>query len=108
MFLKHTVLELGGYDERMVPLEDYELWLRVAAVSDIDNLPETLVCYRRHRNQSSQASTIPSLAQFRTLAHSRGIVAAKLGISPVSAGVRDAAWLAGQFRREVRLRFNLD
>ena len=108
MFLKHTVVELGGYDESMVPLEDYELWLRVAAFSDIDNLPETLICYRRHGNQSSQASTIPSFAQFLALAHSRRIAAARLGFSAASAGVRDAAWLAGQLRREVRLRFNLD
>jgi glycosyltransferase involved in cell wall biosynthesis len=107
MFIKPTVLQLGGYDERMVPLEDYELWLRIAAVSDIDNIPDTLVRYRQHDNQSSRASTIPSPVQFRVLANSRRCAAAKLGVSISSSRIRDVAWLAGQFRRELRLRLNL-
>ena len=39
---------LGGYRAAFQAAEDYDLWLRVAEVSEVANLPEFLVSYRMH------------------------------------------------------------
>lgn len=47
----------GGYDERYDVAQDYELWLRLAAVGEIDVLPQPL-CIRREQNHSTMYSKI--------------------------------------------------
>jgi len=47
MARRSVLVGLGGYDERFVPAEDYELWLRaVQAGNAIANLDEILLHYR--------------------------------------------------------------
>lgn len=43
----------GGYDQAMVPAEDYDLWLRLLPKHQLAKLPERLYAYRVHDEQSS-------------------------------------------------------
>jgi hypothetical protein len=45
-FRRDVVLALGGYDERFVYAQDFDLWSRVAAHHRVANVPEILVRYR--------------------------------------------------------------
>ena len=42
------------YDAEYLESEDYDLWTRLLAVADGDNLPEPLVLYRVHEGQASR------------------------------------------------------
>lgn len=47
MLRRSAVLDAGGYDERALRAQDYELWLRLSAKGlALANLPETLYRYR--------------------------------------------------------------
>jgi glycosyltransferase involved in cell wall biosynthesis len=43
------------YDPAYALAEDFELWTRATAVTQLANVPEVLVCYRRHAEQVSVA-----------------------------------------------------
>lgn len=44
----------GGYRRPFALAEDYDLWIRLARLGEIANLPDPLIRLRRHRNQSSR------------------------------------------------------
>ncbi|MFH7004525.1 glycosyltransferase family 2 protein [Flavobacterium bizetiae] len=48
LFKKEKIQSIGKYDEQMINIEDYELWLRVSSSGLIVNLPESLLKYRWH------------------------------------------------------------
>ena len=48
------IRELGGYRAPFRHAEDYDLWLRAALITDICNLPDRLLLYRRSSQQISQ------------------------------------------------------
>ncbi len=51
MIRRATFLGVGGFDEKFRFIaEDYDLWIRVAAVAPIIGVPEYTVLYRRHEN----------------------------------------------------------
>jgi glycosyltransferase involved in cell wall biosynthesis len=41
--------QVGGFDATLRVCEDYDLWLRLAGLSEIDGVPETLLHKRTHR-----------------------------------------------------------
>ena len=45
---RQSLEELGGFDEALVMCEDDDLWLRLAAHSEIDGIDEPLTLVRRH------------------------------------------------------------
>lgn len=45
-----------SYDERLKFAEDYFLWVRLSEIGDFAVLPEVLMCYRVHSNQSTNWS----------------------------------------------------
>jgi glycosyltransferase involved in cell wall biosynthesis len=50
MFEKKAILALNGYDPKMVHVEDYDLWIRLAdSGHKIYNLSEYLIKYRHHK-----------------------------------------------------------
>jgi len=49
--------QLGAFDEELVMCEDDELWLRLAAHSEIDAIDEPLTLIRRHRQHSGDDVT---------------------------------------------------
>jgi glycosyltransferase involved in cell wall biosynthesis len=48
------IRKLGGYRAAFRHAEDYDLWLRASRVTDISNLPQRLLLYRRSLQQISQ------------------------------------------------------
>lgn len=53
MFRRDLVLLLGGYHPAFRHCEDLDLWLRLASVTQIANLPERLLRYRHYSQQVS-------------------------------------------------------
>jgi glycosyltransferase involved in cell wall biosynthesis len=49
--------QLGAFDEELVMCEDDELWLRLAAHSEIDGIDEPLTLIRRHGEHSGDDAT---------------------------------------------------
>ena len=58
---KSVLKEVGSYstDPRRQPPEDYELWSRIARVSDVANLPEILLHYREVPGSMSRQGPSP-------------------------------------------------
>jgi glycosyltransferase involved in cell wall biosynthesis len=55
MFRRDAVLRVGGYREELILAEDLDLWLRLAEVGRLRNLPEVVLQYRVHdQSVSSQ------------------------------------------------------
>lgn len=48
LFRLQAVREVGGYRSAYADAEDYDLWLRLGQIGEIDNLPATLLQYRVH------------------------------------------------------------
>ncbi len=55
VFRRDAVLAAGGYRQEMIYAEDLDLWLRLAEVGELYNLPEVLVHYRMHAMSISHA-----------------------------------------------------
>jgi GT2 family glycosyltransferase len=62
---RSLVEHVGGFDESLYVCEDYDLWLRLAARSEIDVVRESLVLVRRHTEH--YASGMDMLEGWRTL-----------------------------------------
>jgi glycosyltransferase involved in cell wall biosynthesis len=54
IFRKSAVQEIGGYNEHLDGVEDYNLWLRLLSVGKVANDPECLTYYRLHPKQMSR------------------------------------------------------
>lgn len=50
--------QLGGFDLKQRMCEDYDLWLRLAALSEIDGVRETLLHVRNHRDRYHRNSIV--------------------------------------------------
>ncbi len=48
MLRADAIRRVGGYRPAFEGAEDYDLWLRIADMAPIANLPEVLMCYRVH------------------------------------------------------------
>lgn len=53
MLRKRDALAAGGYDESLRVAEDYALWVAMAPLTDVAQLPEVLAAYREHVGQLS-------------------------------------------------------
>lgn len=53
----------GGYDQAMVPAEDYDLWLRLLPAQKLVKLPDRLYAYRVHDDQSSATRRADQMAR---------------------------------------------
>lgn len=58
---------LGGYDENLLVAEDLDLWLRLAELGKLANLPETVLRYRLH-DKSSQVSLAKEIVEAARMA----------------------------------------
>lgn len=48
--------DIGGFDVKAAPCDDWDLWLRLSRGQIFDYVDEVLVWYRRHEDQQSRAS----------------------------------------------------
>lgn len=80
MMRREAVLEVGGYSGGMTSMQDYELWLRLAAGHDLAILDLPLLGYRLHPGQFSRRS--PKRSEWKRL-HSarRALARARFGHS---------------------------
>lgn len=53
MYRRDTVLKAGGYHAAFRHCEDLDLWLRLATLTRLGNIPERLIRYRRYSGQVS-------------------------------------------------------
>jgi glycosyltransferase involved in cell wall biosynthesis len=61
MIRRDALLECGGWDEKKVPSEDYDLWLRMIRKYRFENLPGRMLRYRVH---ASSVTASRKQAQF--------------------------------------------
>ncbi|MDN4647092.1 glycosyltransferase [Curtobacterium sp. PsM8] len=94
---------VGGYDLRCERMQDYELWLRLARLGAVANLPERLVSYRVHDGQSSRRTPAfgPAADAVRS---SRRALARDIGRNPLLQLVDDFLWTTAQLTRALRMR----
>ncbi|MYZ47745.1 glycosyltransferase family 2 protein [Propylenella binzhouense] len=91
MMRRQLLLAAGGYRPAFDGAEDYDLWLRLADATQIDNLPDTLLLYRRH---GSQASTARRFRQARLAA-----LAYALATSDLAGAGLDTELSAAELRK---------
>ena len=64
VMVRRSILEkLGGYRAGLRTHEDYELWLRLSRIADVDNITQPLVRYRIHGAQTVRHSDDMALAR---------------------------------------------
>lgn len=62
VMVEHSLLaQVGGFDEQQPLFEDYDLWMRLAACSDVELVDEPLTCLRLHAEHYSRVG-IPMAA----------------------------------------------
>jgi glycosyltransferase involved in cell wall biosynthesis len=76
MFVKESILKVGGYVEDVNPIEDYVLWLRLLSFSKFHYLDEKMVKYRIHGSGISRTRLSPRIVRF--LYHERKLTATNL------------------------------
>ena len=93
VIVDRAVLDREGlrYDPAFGESEDYDLWARLLAVADGDNVPHALVLYRRHGGQASARRAALQL-EFRRRVALRQIDAL---LPRLGAERADLAWRAG-------------
>jgi GT2 family glycosyltransferase len=77
------VRRVGGYRRAFDIAEDYDLWLRVAEVSDLANVPEFLVSYRVHDLGSGARSPLRQAFSAR-LARRSAMARRQTGVDPAA------------------------
>ena len=92
MYRKDAFDEAGGYDERAVMAQDHALWLRLAALGTVDNLPDTLCSYRIHTTQITQ-TRLMAAGDKAAIAEARLALAEGRGESAQMAALRQRVWV---------------
>ena len=70
MMRREPLVDLGGYDERFLTAEDYDLWLRLADQYSVANIDEPLYHFRQH-DESIYGSNLETLKLYHVLATRR-------------------------------------
>ena len=101
MFRKDVIEAVGGYRAVAGRYEDFDLWLRVASIADMDNIDETLLDYRVHAGQVTARRTFGWRAA-NAVGRSRIALARCREESSLAASARQACWLLWQSRSASR------
>lgn len=106
MMRREVYLRAGGYRPGLNLAEDYDLWLRMALITEMANLPEPLVKYRLHKDSINGRRGVRLAVS--SLCVAAAAVARQSGLpEPFANGtplLRQALPLLGLRRRDVRLR----
>ena len=54
MMKRDVVKRAGGYSEEVPQAEDYDLWQRLSGMTRLSNLPDVLLCLRKHEGNVSK------------------------------------------------------
>lgn len=93
-FRRDLAVEVGGYAEELRFGEDYDLWMRLAALGDIANDSRVTVSYRRHSGQTSSRAIEPR--EVARLLQSRRELAHRLRVPQTIADGAHRIWLSRQ------------
>ena len=91
------VREFGGFDEKAVRCEDYDLWLRFLGRAEVAALPVELVRYRVHGSQYSSGRILGP--QTALLCREKLAAARRLGLSTGVVRIKHVLWLGIQIAR---------
>jgi hypothetical protein len=58
MFRRQAALDAGGYDERFPTGQDLDFFLRLSEMGLADNLPDTLLCWRQHKDSINRTRSL--------------------------------------------------
>ena len=91
VFLRDLVLGVGGYHAAFKHCEDLDLWLRLAAVTRLANIPEPLIRYRhyadqvssRHATEQQTGAAVAKLAYYERQAGRKDPTAALDRLPPI-------------------------
>lgn len=97
-FRREIFDRLGGYDETLRQMEDYEFILRIGTLGKIANLAEPMVRYRVHSTQTSRGAQ-PTGAHIAAVSRRRMELGRSIRAPWLSTGVKLAAWRGLQFLR---------
>jgi glycosyltransferase involved in cell wall biosynthesis len=89
------VRELGGFDEALAVLADWDLWLRLAEVAPAAACPDVLVAYREHGDNMSAETARDVFAEL-------DVVRRRHALGSDLDGVEFTRWVAGHQRRAGR------
>jgi len=95
MMRRDAVLAAGLYRADFPLCEDYDLWLRLSAITDIVNLPEVLLRYRLHPAQAT-ASNLERRLRSEVAAINDAIRRRGGEARPVATEIRDRAMAAAR------------
>ena len=98
MYRRAAWLEIGGYNPLCLRMQDYELFLRIAAVGAIRNSADIQTAYRIHAGQHSRHSS-PWALHMREILRRRLALAEVLGQSKVRQRFRNVQWFSYQVMR---------
>jgi glycosyltransferase involved in cell wall biosynthesis len=101
MFRLEAVLRAGAYDESMVMMEDYDLWLRLALLGPIANLDEICTFYRVHGDQMSGNAKATG-HYIRKVVKGQRQLSKALHLNPIRSALAMGSWRIGQFVRGVK------
>ncbi|GAA2021971.1 glycosyltransferase [Terrabacter terrae] len=103
VFRREAMLRVDGYDEDCLRMQDYDLFLRLALVGDLDNLSGRLINYRVHGGMSSKA-TSPYRVYTRRVLASRYSLYRASGHGRFSGFAHNTLWWVAQVLRHHGLR----
>ena len=94
-FRKSVVIKVGRYREEFKFAEDYDLWLRLLDIGELDNLPIPVTQYRQH---SGQLSNNFELIELYSLAANVSREWRKIGIVGIPSITSLINWPANEVR----------
>lgn len=67
MFRKDALQQIGGYKPELEPAEDFDLFLRLAEVGKLANVPQVLMKYRQHFQRTTDRRRDTQLKKIREI-----------------------------------------
>jgi glycosyltransferase involved in cell wall biosynthesis len=105
------VRSVGGFDEDLVALADWDLWIRLAHAGRAASCPDTVVAYRRHADSMVRRGAANMVAEFSYLCAKHRQQSHAAGVTPDRRGfyryVARAARRSGRRRDAVGLYLRL-
>lgn len=102
MFRRETCALVGGYDEQLVQMEDYDFILRLALHGEVAVLDQILTRYRVHPEQTSRGAAPWGPHMDRVMAD-RVALRRVIGAGLVTSTTKNLIWRAVQYARYFRI-----
>jgi glycosyltransferase involved in cell wall biosynthesis len=67
LYRKNSVLELGGYSDKYMVCDDYDLWLNIAGKFKIRNLPDFTTKYLEHSHGISKEKKLKAAIEHKNI-----------------------------------------